>query len=358
MDSHNEYSKRRGWVSARRRAGSRGAILSFTSIVLLVWGMSLFEAVQATPPTVGVPSFPAEFLQAICLAVCTAVYWRIRRHRHRQEDPTVRKDRSPGKPRRGWMKGLQAWRIRTNKCPCPYETEYLNTTEHWADDPSCTLYKEFRRKFRIPYPVFCDIMDDAYASGNWSDPVIGKRKRGTPPTPIALKVLASLRVLALGCSMDGVSLESGVSQPALNKFFHPFMKFMVDKYYTTYVRMPNTATELDVNESIYSCLGLPGCMGSMDGVHFAWDNCPSPYLPLYKGKEGYPTVAYNVTVDHARRVMAVHGAFPGARNDKTIARTDPAVRTARFHPLYLEHTFNMYDSRGRQMTMSGVMCML
>ena len=84
----------------------------------------------------------------------------------------------------------------------------------------------------------------------------------------------------------------------------------------------------------------------------------SPFLPLYKGKEGYPTVAYNVTVDHSRRVMAVHGAFLGARNDKTIARTDPIVRVVRIHPMYLEHTFNMYDARGRQMTMSGMMCML
>ena len=69
-------------------------------------------------------------------------------------------------------------------------------------------------------------------------------------------------------------------------------------------------------------------------------------------------MAYNVTVDHARRIMAVHGAFPGARNDKTIARTDPAIRAVRFNPLYLEHTFSMQDARGRQMTMSGVMCMI
>ena len=114
-----------------------------------------------------------------------------------------------------------------------------------------------------------------------------------------------------------------------------------------------------MNELVYSLLGLPGCIASMDGVHLAWDNCPSPYLPLYKGKEGYPTVAYNVTVDHARRIMAVHGAFPGARNDKAIARTDPAVRAVRFNPLYLEHTFSMYDAKGRQITMSGsVLCMM
>ena len=328
--------------------------------MLLLWGLFIFEAVEATSPTAGLPTVFAEFLQATCLAVCTAVYWRIRRHRHNEEPTTgtggrrARRDRAPRQPRRRWLKGLEAWRLRTEKSPCAYESEYLNTVEHWANDRGSTLYKEFRRKFRVPYELFCDIMEEAYASGIWADTRIGKRKRGTPPTPLALKVLASLRVMALGCPMDGVSLESGVSQTSLQRFFHPFMQFMVDKYFATHVRMPETTRELDLNETVYSCLGLPGCIGSMDGVHLAWDNCPAPFMPLYKGKEGYPTVAYNVTVDHSKRVMAVHGAFPGARNDRTIARTDPDVRAVRFHPLYLEHTFSMYDARGRHMTMSGM----
>ena len=27
------------------------------------------------------------------------------------------------------------------------------------------MYKEFRRKFRFPYELFCDIMEEAYAFG-------------------------------------------------------------------------------------------------------------------------------------------------------------------------------------------------
>jgi hypothetical protein len=90
-----------------------------------------------------------------------------------------------------------------------------------------------------------------------------------------------------------------------------------------------------------------------DGVHLAWDNCPAPFLPLYKGKEGFPTLAFNVTVDHTRRVLAVHGAYLGARNDKTIARTDLGVRAALFHPMYHEYTINMFNNLGQQMKMAG-----
>ncbi len=47
----------------------------------------MFEAVEATPPKLGMPTVSAEFLQATCLAVCTTVYWRIRHNLHNKGDP-------------------------------------------------------------------------------------------------------------------------------------------------------------------------------------------------------------------------------------------------------------------------------
>lgn len=360
-------------ASCKRPRVSRTARLSCACIVLLLWGTFLVDVVQATPPPeVCWPSMSGEVMQAACMAVCMAAYWRLRRHRRQQrgvdddddggDAPLLpqggrggqRPRKGRGTARRHWLKGLDAWRLRSEENPSAYEREYLNTVQHWSEDRECPLYREFRRKFRVPYELFCDIMDEAHASGIWADKTSrGKRKRGAPPTPLALKVLAALRVLALGCPVDGVVLESGVSQPVLQRFIHRFMQFMVDTFYSRHVRMHDSVAEMDVCEAVYSCLGLPGCVGSMDGVHLAWDNCPSPFLPLYKGKEGFPTLAYNVTVDHTKRVLAVHGAYPGARNDKTIARTDPAVRAVRFHPMYQEYTFNMFNSMGQQMKMSG-----
>jgi hypothetical protein len=96
---------------------------------------------------------------------------------------------------------------------------------------------------------------------------------------------------------------------------------MVREYFADIVHMPSDTAELKSVETLHSLVALRGCVGSMDGVHFAWDNCLAPSAPAYKGKENYPTVVYNVTRDHARRAMSVHGSFPGARNDKNIART-------------------------------------
>jgi hypothetical protein len=82
------------------------------------------------------------------------------------------------------------------------------------------------------------------------------------------------------------------------------------------VHIPSDTTELESVETVYSLLGLPGCVGNMDGVHFAWDNCDATSVPAYKGKQNFPIVGYNVTCDHARRDMSVHGSFPGAKSDK------------------------------------------
>jgi hypothetical protein len=152
--------------------------------------------------------------------------------------------------------------------------------------------------------------------------------------------------------MDGMRLESGISQHVLAKFFHKFAAWMVEKYFEDNVHMPNDTAELESVETVYSLLGLPGCVGSMDGVHFARDNCHAPSVPAYKGKENFPTMVYNVTCDHARRVMSVHGPFPGARNDKSIARMDLAVRAARFHSMYLNFRYPMYGDMGASYTMA------
>jgi hypothetical protein len=109
--------------------------------------------------------------------------------------------------------------------------------------------------------------------------------------------------------------------------------------------MPIDTAKLESVETLHSSVGLRGCVGSMDGVHFAWDNCPAPSAPAYKGKENYPTVVYNVTCDHARRVMSVYGSFPGVRNDKNIARTYHAVRAVRYNKMYFRFSCPMYDHK-------------
>lgn len=40
-------------------------------------------------------------------------------------------------------------------------------------------------------------------------------------------------------------------------------------------------------------------------MHFRWDNCPAALRSAHNGKEGFPTIAYEFTVNHNKKIMAV-----------------------------------------------------
>mgnify|MGYP003691383279 FL=1 len=85
------------------------------------------------------------------------------------------------------MKGIKAWRLRTEETPCMYEIEYMCTCDKWANAVNNIMYKEFRRTFRIPFGLYQDVVESAYASGRFRDDRPGlkkKRGRGTPPSPL------------------------------------------------------------------------------------------------------------------------------------------------------------------------------
>jgi hypothetical protein len=54
--------------------------------------------------------------------------------------------------------------------------------------------------------------------------------------------------------------------------------------------------------------------------------CPTQQQNMYKGKEGYPTVAYEVICNSRKFIQSISVGHPGSRNDKQhIVRTDETV---------------------------------
>jgi hypothetical protein len=81
-------------------------------------------------------------------------------------------------------------------------------------------------------------------------------------------------------------------------------------------------------ETIFNRCGLHGCIASMDGVHVELGCAPARDKHLYVGKEGYPTVAFNVCVGHNLYIYRCSHAQYGARNDKTMATMDNYLKMA------------------------------
>ena len=131
-----------------------------------------------------------------------------------------------------------------------------------------------------------------------------------------------LRVLGRGGCFDNQYDGTGISEKAMRVFFHEFCEFFSNNFYDVFVTVPSTPEELAKVTGIYRRLGFPGAVGSIDCVHVRWDKCPFALRSSCKGKEGYPSLAYEAVVDHHRRILSVTKSHYGARNDKTIIKFD------------------------------------
>ena len=101
-------------------------------------------------------------------------------------------------------------------------------------------------------------------------------------------------------------------------------------------------------------MGLSGAIGSIDCTHIFWDRCPKRSQNNYTGKEGSPTVAYEVIVSHGRRILFASRGFPGSLNDKTICDYDAFVHGLRTGQLYGNLEFELEFSDGTRRRVKGV----
>ena len=197
-------------------------------------------------------------------------------------------------------------------------------------DPSNRQFLVFRRRFGIPFNLFKVIVERART---WSVNE-GKSKLGDEVTdcigntgvPLELKILGALRMASKGCSFDAIAELSGMSIATMQKFFHQFWAKFSELFRKEWIVYPTNAAEAADSLEVYRRLGFPGAVGSVDCTHVLWGRCPAQQHSAYSGKEKKPTVAYEVTVDHTRKILYVSIGHPGSRNDKTIVKTDEFVQ--------------------------------
>ena len=257
-------------------------------------------------------------------------------------DRLRRKDRAQPRPARyshGALPGASYYVQRRARIHPDWE-RYIDPD--LADCPEDALYKEFRKKFRVPIELFHTIVARArLAAGpdTWPDDTRGS-KPGPKPVPLSLKILCVLRVLALGVPFD-TCREWGVAPNTANSFFNVFVPWFVEHIYPEEVRIPRTVEEMVKHMEVFSKCGFVGCILSHDGVHLAWDRAPVLTYHDHRGKEGYPTVAYNVCVSHALEIFSVTQGFPGSTNDKTMVRYDPFINALDDNPLFKDFEYDL-----------------
>ena len=198
--------------------------------------------------------------------------------------------------------------------------------------------KVFRNRFRVPFAIFERLA--LWAKG-WHEK--GKADAsGRRRIPTELKVLGVLRILGRATCFDGIEELSSISVPTMQGFFHQFTSKVRSELYDLHVHMPKTKEEMSEAEAPYAVLGFPGAFFSMDVVHVAWCMCPEYLNHLTKGKEGFPTIAYNVCSDHQGRALSVCPGAYGATNDKTIVKFDTAIDEVRTRSFFTEYEYEVH----------------
>ena len=96
-----------------------------------------------------------------------------------------------------------------------------------------------------------------------------------------------------------------------------------------YIYYPRTPEELHSIMKRYEAKHLPGCGGSIDVVHLKWSNAPAGDRNRCVGKEGYPTLAFEVVSGFDREILGVSSVQSGTRNDKHIVKLDATVAKIR-----------------------------
>jgi hypothetical protein len=165
-----------------------------------------------------------------------------------------------------------------------------------VNDPSSREGKEFRMKFRTPFPVFleiiklCKMMGKTYNYAEYNH-------FGTRSIPLEIKVLSVLRTLGCGMKFNEASELSGyMSMSTLNAFFKTFCQDFTDHFKEEYIG-PLKGEALIKSMEAYGKLGLPGCIGSMDATFLDWDRVPHEDQNLCNGDKG-KGLLYQCIVTH------------------------------------------------------------
>jgi hypothetical protein len=144
-------------------------------------------------------------------------------------------------------------------------------------------------------------------------------------TKAKLIVLTCLNVLAHGTPFRCLTLNTHISASNHRLYFLKFVE-MFSKHRKEYIHLPENHDQLQEVMGRYQDVGLSGAMGSIDVVHCKWSNCPAGNRNHAKGKEGYPTLAFQCISDYDHRIDGVFGPQWGTRNDKHIVKLNTNVK--------------------------------
>lgn len=210
-----------------------------------------------------------------------------------------------------------------------------------TSDANSRQGKEFRRKFRMPLKGFQDLVIKCKETNHSLFCYGAVDACGVPSIPLELKLLTVLRILGggLSCS-DGADLTGGIiSESECHKFFIGFIHNFSMLFEKEFIK-PLVGEEQDLSMGMYSKMGLPGCVGSIDATFVPCDMLPAEYCNLLKGDKGRGLL-FNVVVDHSKRVLDVQCPVFASINDKIAVKSNLFIRDLKNKSIYVDVVYKI-----------------
>lgn len=229
---------------------------------------------------------------------------------------------------------------------------YVEQSERCMD-PRKKRGKKFRRRFRMPMKCFRELMG-IIRDEIWFDKAEKPNALGQDGAPLELLVLGALRYLGRGWTFDDLEDATGISEETHRRFFHNFIKACRLHLFPKYVVEPTSAEEIADAMAEFAEAGFDGCIGSADATHIIMEKCSSRLKNQHTGGKLSQTArAFEITVNHRRRILSTTVGFPGRWNDKTIVRFDSFINRIHRGLLYEDVNYELFHGDGTKYPMHG-----
>jgi hypothetical protein len=133
---------------------------------------------------------------------------------------------------------------------------------------------------------------------------------------------AAMRMLAYGVADGLVDEYMHMSESTCLKSMYRFCKAVVQVFAPHYLRQPNeadTARLLTFNEA----MGFRGMLGSIDCMHWEWENCPFAWKGQFKGHSERAIVILEVVASHDLWIWHSFFGTTGTHNDINVLQRSP-----------------------------------
>ncbi|XP_025805958.1 uncharacterized protein LOC112884693 [Panicum hallii] len=192
--------------------------------------------------------------------------------------------------------------------------KYFSSNPLYTDD-------QFRRRFRMRKHLFLCIVE---ALGVWSPFFRLRRdafgKVGLSPLQ---KCTAAIRMLAYGTPANLMDESFGVAESTAMECMIYFVQGVRHIYGQRYLRRP---TEEDIQHLLQfgEAHGFPGMLGSVDCMHWEWQNCPVAWKEQFtRGDYGVSTIMLEVVASADLWIWHAFFGAAGSNNDINVLDQSP-----------------------------------